>query len=52
MTDGRNFNEMMIKEGYAYEYTYNKPYKYQDQFKEAEGQAREEEVGLWGRCIN
>jgi micrococcal nuclease len=27
LPDGRNFNEIMIKEGYAYEYTYNEKYK-------------------------
>ena len=26
----------MINEEYAYEYTYNLPYKYQDEFKQAE----------------
>ena len=37
----------MIEEGYAYEYTYNTPYKYQGEFESAEKEARENERGLW-----
>lgn len=48
LEDGTNFNKMMISEGYAYEYTYNSPYKYQKEFKEAEKEAREAKKGLWG----
>ncbi|MEX0924421.1 MAG: thermonuclease family protein [Candidatus Paceibacterota bacterium] len=49
---GRNFNKLMIEQGYAYEYTYSTPYKYQDAFKTAEQNARTSEVGLWadGAC--
>lgn len=47
LRDGRNFNELMISEGYAYEYTYNSPYKYQQEFKRAETSAREAKRGLW-----
>lgn len=47
LEDGTNFNEYMIAEGYAYEYTYHLPYKYQAQFKVAERVAREEGRGLW-----
>lgn len=52
LDDGTNFNEYMIREGYAYEYTYHLPYKYQTQFKDAEHVARTEERGLWadGAC--
>jgi hypothetical protein len=38
---------MMIKEGYAHEYTYDVPYKYQAEFKAAEKSARETNLGLW-----
>lgn len=41
-------NEVMVREGFAHEYTYNLPYKYMDQFKEAEKEARENRKGLWG----
>jgi len=47
LEDGTNFNKMMIEQGYAYEYTYNLPYKYQADFKLAEQIAREEKRGLW-----
>jgi len=47
LEDGRNFNKMMIEEGYAYEYTYNIPYKYQTDFKNAQQQARDNKRGLW-----
>ena len=36
LEDGTNINLLMIKEGYAYEYTYNLPYKYQAEFKNAQ----------------
>lgn len=50
--EGILVNEYMIREGYGHEYTYNLPYKYQAQFKEAERLAREEKKGLWadGAC--
>ncbi len=47
LDDGMNFNKLMISEGYAHEYTYNLPYKYQAEFKQAEKEARENERGLW-----
>lgn len=47
LEDGTNFNKMMIEEGYAYEYTYNLPYKYQSEFKQAEEQAKALKKGLW-----
>jgi micrococcal nuclease len=47
LADGTNFNKKMIEDGYAFEYTYNKPYKYQDAFEDAENSARENENGLW-----
>lgn len=46
-TSGIFFNEYMISAGYAHEYTYNLPYKYQTEFKAAESRAREEKKGLW-----
>lgn len=52
LEDGSNFNKMMIADGYAYEYTYDLPYKYQNEFKQAEKEARKAERGLWadGAC--
>jgi len=48
LEDGTNFNKIMISEGYAYEYTYNLSYKYQNEFKQAEKEAKEAKRGLWG----
>ena len=44
----------MIQQGYAYEYTYNKPYKYQTQFKADQATAQLQQKGLWasGVCDN
>src|SRR3989338_7169551 len=39
LSDGTLFNEYMIAAGYGHEYTYNLPYKYQKEFKEAERRA-------------
>ncbi len=47
LSDGRNFNELMITEGYAFEYTYDNPYKYVDAFRAAEADARTNQRGLW-----
>lgn len=45
--DGNNFNYMLIRNGYAYEYTYNVPYKYQTEFKKAQYYASANNIGLW-----
>jgi micrococcal nuclease len=52
LEDGTNFNKSLIKQGYAHEYTYIIPYKYQEDFKQAENYARENKEGLWaeGAC--
>ncbi len=47
LADGTNFNERLVEEGYAHEYTYKVPYKYQEKFKAAETHARESQRGLW-----
>jgi micrococcal nuclease len=44
---GRLFNLDMIAYGYAHEYTYNLPYRYQQDFRAAEDDARTHERGLW-----
>lgn len=50
-SDGTLYNEKMIKEGYAREYTFNKEkYKYQEEFKDAQKQAKKEIIGLWKVC--
>lgn len=47
LPDGTNFNLFMIEEGYAHEYTYSTRYKYQDEFRQAEVNARNNNKGLW-----
>ncbi len=47
LEDGTNFNKLMISEGFAHEYTYNIPYKYQTEFKQAQKEAEAAKKGLW-----
>ena len=47
LPEGQLFNLVMIQDGYAFEYTYDMPYKYQEQFDQAEREAREGQKGLW-----
>jgi len=44
---GRLFNLDMITDGYAFEYTYDLPYRYQADFKAAEADASANDRGLW-----
>lgn len=45
--DGRLYNLEMIAQGYAHEYTFEKPYKYQAEFLSVETRARTEGLGFW-----
>ncbi len=45
--DGLFYNKYMIEQGYAHEYTYDTPYKYQTDFKNAQKQAEVSKAGLW-----
>jgi len=45
--DGLFYNLEIIKQGYAYEYTYQIPYQYQTEFKAAQILARENKLGFW-----
>ena len=44
---GRLFNLDMITDGFAFEYTYDLPYRYQQDFRTAEHDAQAQERGLW-----
>lgn len=46
-SEGIMINEKLIADGYAYEYTYDKPYKFQREFKELQRLAKSENLGLW-----
>jgi micrococcal nuclease len=48
LPDGTNFNLLMIRDGYAYEYTYAVPYRYQTEFKSTQAEAMQAKAGLWG----
>ncbi len=52
LPDGIFVNELLIKEGYAYEYTYQTKYAFQEEFKQAEEQAKDGRIGLWGPLCN
>jgi micrococcal nuclease len=45
--DGELFNLEMIKAGFAHEYTYDAPYRYQQQFQTAQRAAAASGAGLW-----
>lgn len=47
--DGVMVNKLLIEKGFAFEYTYNVPYQYQSQFKQAEQEARMAGVGMWAK---
>lgn len=47
LADGTFINQAMVENGYAFEYTYDLPYRYQREFRAAEVRARETGAGLW-----
>jgi len=51
LSDGTLLNQKMIEDGYAFEYTYNIPYEFQIEFKDAEKNARENNLGLWNKSV-
>jgi micrococcal nuclease len=51
--DGRKglfVNEVLVREGYALASTYPPDVKYSQVFAEAQNEARDENLGLWGSC--
>jgi micrococcal nuclease len=49
-SDGTNINKILIEKGYAKEFTYKIPYRYQSEFLSAQQIAQEQKLGLWGAC--
>ena len=49
--DGELFNERIVREGYANLSTFPPNVRYVDRFTDAQRLAREEQLGLWGRCL-
>ncbi len=50
--DGVMINELLVKEGYARATSYPPDVKYQDLFRRAEAQAREQQLGLWSEVCS
>lgn len=47
LEDGTSYNKQIILDGYAHEYTYNVPYTYQAEYKQAQKDAETAQRGLW-----
>ncbi len=47
LADGTDVNAGLIRDGYAFEYTYHVPYERQTLFRRLESEARSAQVGLW-----
>lgn len=47
LEDGEMVNRKMVSDGYAYEYTYMTPYKYQKEFRDLQTLAKVDKRGLW-----
>lgn len=50
LADGRQLNSLLVEGGYAREYTYQRPYLYQQEFRQLERQAKDAPRGLWAAC--
>ncbi len=47
LEDGKDINLALIRDGFAYEYTYKLPYEKQAAYRAAERDARKAQAGLW-----
>lgn len=47
MANGTLYDEFMIRQGYAHEYTYHTRYKYWNAFRAAEREAKDAQRGFW-----
>jgi micrococcal nuclease len=47
LESGLFYNKYMVEQGYAHEYTYGTPYKYQTEFKTAQTSAQTNKLGFW-----
>lgn len=50
LDDGRMVNELLVRNGFAVEYTYDDPYAYQAEFRDAQRQAQAADAGRWAAC--
>lgn len=53
LEDGQTLfvNDYLVREGFAKVYTYPPDVKFDEQFRQAEKEARESKKGLWGKCL-
>lgn len=53
LEDGQTLfvNDYLVREGFAKVYTYPPDVKFNEQFRQAEKEARESKKGLWGKCL-
>lgn len=49
LEDGTLINSSLIEEGYAFNYIYE-PFQFMKQFDFLEKQAKQNHLGLWGKC--
>ncbi len=49
-SSGLMINDYLVRQGYAYATTFTPDIKYQDQFLNAQREARENNRGLWNKC--
>lgn len=49
LSDGRMLNELLVAEGYAFEYTYFTPHRYAESWRNLEQSARSDGKGVWSR---
>ena len=47
LPDGTNVNAALVRGGYAFEYTYDNPYRYRDDFLADQAAAEADGAGLW-----
>lgn len=50
LKDGTFVNQRMIEEGYAKAYRFKTSYAYEERFKSAEAEARNQKLGIWSAC--
>lgn len=49
--DGLFYNDFMVKNGFAHEYTFNnEAYEFQSQFRNDQAEAKAANIGMWKKC--
>ncbi len=51
LSDGRSINELLLRDGFAYEYLYQSPYELHDRFVAIEQDAIAAKRGLWAEGV-